>query len=462
MMHTRRFLTFLVFLAALCWLAVPTRAAWPSLGGWFGSEAKVGTPEWWDAHKDEAEFVLGQGYQVPGVEGYFDKDGHPMSGPVAVERITSAAKETSQSGVIPELDPKIQFGKLKNAMGLGPNEQAARAAYAQGARFFNEKHFSAAAIQFKEAADRGVNTEVEQEAMFRLAESYFFDARYIKARDAYNAVADKYPNTPHMDTLIQREWSIARYWEKYEDYSPDWPLTPNFFDKTRPRFDTLGHAIKTYDNIRMNDPTGPRADDAIMDRASVEFKRGHFDDADYYYTLLRKEYPRSEHQFEAHLLGLQAKLRKYQGDEYDGTPLEEAKKLVKQLRLQFAGRLSADERDRLRTVEAQLNQEVVTRDMRMAEYYDNTEHYRAARYYYAEVIKKHPDAEMAQKARDRIAQIAGEPDEPPKRMAWLVDLVPESRERKAVDGIPEIKDGGTRMARNPESAVTPAGATSTQ
>ena len=60
-----------------------------------------------------------------------------------------------------------------------------------------------------------------------------------------------------------------------------------------------------------------------------------------------REYPRSELQFEAHLLGLQAKLRKYQGENYDGTPLEEAKMLVKQLNSQFCGRLSKEEKDRL-------------------------------------------------------------------------------------------------------------------
>ena len=91
-------------------------------------------------------------------------------------------------------------------------------------------------------------------------------------------------------------------------------MTPNGYDQTRPWLDTLGHAIKTYDNIRLNDPTGPRADDAIMATANIYFQRGRFDDADYHYSLLRREYPRSELQFEAHLLGLQAKLRKYQGE----------------------------------------------------------------------------------------------------------------------------------------------------
>ena len=66
------------------------------------------------------------------------------------------------------------------------------------------------------------------------------------------------------------------------------------------------------------------------------------------------------------------------GEDYDGTPLEEAKTLVKQLRSQFAGRLPNEEKERLRTVEGQLNLEIATRDYRMAEYFDGTKHYGAA------------------------------------------------------------------------------------
>ena len=147
-----------------------------------------------------------------------------------------------------------------------------------------------------------------------------------------------------------------------------------------------------------------------MATANIYFSRGRFEEADYNYTLLRREYPRSELQFEAHLLGLQAKLRKYQGEDYDGTPLEEAKMLVKQLNSQFSGRLSKEEKERLATVEGQLNLEIATRDYRMAAYYDNKKDYGAARFYYAEVVKKYPDTELAKKAHDRVAEIKGEPD----------------------------------------------------
>jgi TolA-binding protein len=427
-------------------------AQWP----WSGSEEdeSVGTREWWKKNKRRAVFDPEKGYQVEGVDGYFDGDGRPIQGPVAVERVVEAGEDHSEIGLIPGLDPRVQYNKMKTAVGLGPNEQFARAAYAEGERLFIAKDYSEAADRFEEAVERGPHSPIEQDAMFMLAESHFFGDRYIKARDAYDDLVKEHPNTRYLDTVIDREWSIAQYWENYEEYSPDWLMTPNAYDRTRPWLDTLGHAIKTYDNIRLNDPTGPRADDAIMATANIYFQRGRFDDADYHYSLLRREYPRSEMQFEAHLLGLQAKLRKYQGADYDGSPLEEAKTLVKQLRSQFAGRLPNEEKERLRTVEGQLNLEIATRDYRMAEYFDNTKYYGAARHYYAEVIKKHPDTDLAKQARERMAQIGGEPEKPPKRLAWFVDLFPESSERSRVARIPELQNGGTRLAQPPAQSTT--------
>jgi len=417
----------------------------------------VGSPKWWKQEKPSAVFEPGKGYKVEGVEGYFDGDGRPIQGPVAVERVVEAGEAPTEDGLIPGLDPGVQYDKLKSAVGLGPNEQFARDAYAVGDRLFREKRYVGAVENFQAAIERGPHSPIEQDAMFMLAESYFFDDRYIKARDAYDGLVKEHPNTRYLDAVIDREWKIAQYWEQYERNSPDWAGTPNGYDKSRPWFDTIGHAIKTYDNIRLNDPTGPRADDAIMATANIYFERGRFDDADYHYTLLRREYPRSEFQFEAHLLGLQAKLRKYQGEDYDGTPLEESKTLVKQLAMQFSGRLSNEEKERLRTVEGQLNLEIATRDYRMAEYFDNTKHFGAARYYYAQVVKKYPETELASQARDRMSKIVSEPEDPPTRMAWLVALFPESKERSRVARIPELQRGATRLAEAPANAATTTG-----
>jgi outer membrane protein assembly factor BamD (BamD/ComL family) len=434
-------------------VAITARAQMPWTG-WFGESDPVGSPKWWKKHKNSAVFEVGHGYKVEGFDGYFDGQGRPIDRPVTVVSSPHPdVDDETDKGLIPGLDPHIAYSRMKEAVGLGPNDQAAHKFFMEGERLFDEKRYSVAAIEYEKAADRAVDMRIREDAMFMLAESYYFDDRCIPARDAYNALADKYPSTRYLDKLVEREWEIARYLESYANYHYDVPMTPNAWDKTRPWFDTLGHAIKTYENIRMNDPTGPRADDAIMATAGIYFRKGRYDDADYNYALLRREYPRSEFQFEAHLLGLQSKLRKYQGADYDGSPLEEAQTLVKQLRTNFAGQLSAEERDRLQTVSAQLHQELASRDMQMAQFYDGTKNYGSAKTYYAEVINKYPDSELANRARDRMTEIAGQPEFPEKRLAWFVDLFPESQEHAALAQVPEIKNG-TLIAQPPAETTT--------
>ena len=68
-----------------------------------------------------------------------------------------------------------------------------------------------------------------------------------------------------------------------------------------------------------------------MATGNTYFVKNRYLDADYYYDLLRRDYPRSEHLINAYKLGLQCKLRKYQGAAYDGTPLVEAEELINQM-----------------------------------------------------------------------------------------------------------------------------------
>ena len=78
-------------------------------------------------------------------------------------------------------------------------------------------------------------------------------------------------------------------------------------------FDTFGYAVQAYERVRLYDPTGPLADDSLMALGNAYFRRGQWGDAAYNYDLLCKEYPNSKHQLKAHLFGLQANMRSYQG-----------------------------------------------------------------------------------------------------------------------------------------------------
>ncbi|MDC0935773.1 tetratricopeptide repeat protein [Pirellulales bacterium] len=423
--------------------------SWPTFGA---ANYPPGSPEWWKKNKKKAEYVPNHGLQVAGTPGYFDQKGRPIA-----SRVAKQIGDDDKGGLLDGIQLAGAVEDLKSQVGLGKDEQIARDALAAGDELFRQEKYSKAAARFKEVSARWPDSQLEQDAMFRLAECYFFAEKYAKANDAYEALVQKYSNTPHLDKLIRRQFEIAQYWEQLNRKNPDWPVTPNFIDKRRPLFDTVGRAIKAYDNIRLNDPTGPLADDAVMATANSFFVRGRFRDADYYYTLLRNEYPRSEHQYEAHVLGLQCKLRKYGGPDYIGTPLEEAQKLSRQLRTQFASELDDTQRTRLAEIDAQLNRQLALRISSMAEYYEGKHEYGAAKRYHRDLIAKYPTSELATKANERLIALGDKPDVPAPPLQAVIGLFPENAERAAIAQVPMVERGSQIQVAGREEPVQMSG-----
>ena len=372
---------------------------------------------------------------MAGVSGYFDDQGRPID-----SRVVKQIREEDKGGLLRDIQLSGAVEEIKTQVGMGPDEQAAKQAYAEGERFFRDEKYSQAAKSLKRAIARWPDSKLEQDAMFLLAECYFFSEKYPEANDAYEALVQKYANTPHLDKLIRRQFEIAQFWEKHNQYRPHWPTTPNLLDKRRPLFDTAGRAIKVYDNIRLNDPTGPLADDAVMATANAYFLRGRYRDADYYYDLLRSEYPRSEHQYEAHVLGLQCKLRKYGGPDYIGAPLEEAQKLSRQLRTQFAAELDDAQRARMAAIDGRLQQQLALRVQRLAVYFDDKKEYGAARRYYADLVNEYPQTDLAAAAKERLIALAELPDVPAPPLEPVINLFPQNAERAAIAQVPLLNN----------------------
>ncbi len=343
------------------------------------------------------------------------------SGGVSVKDVKPAEPEKKKGFDWSDLAPENMYKNMKNAAGYGPDEKIARAAKQEGDALFHDKKYKDAAAKFATAADRWPDSPLEEDAMFLKAESEFFSDQYPKAHDTYGGLLKKYANTRHLDTVCAREFALGRYWEQLDTAHPTWPVVPNVTDKSKPLFDTGGYAVQAYERIRQNDPTGPLADVSLMALGNLHFRHGHYEEAAYNYDLLRKEYPNSKFQMKAHLLGLQADMRKYQGTAYDETPLRDAGKVADQTLKQFGDKLG-DERPRVEQAQGQILEEKANREFARAQYYDQHAYYGAARLYYKSVIDAYPNTEKAKEARTRLDQIRNEPDEPPNHFKWLTDM----------------------------------------
>ncbi|MEX2175220.1 MAG: outer membrane protein assembly factor BamD [Pirellulaceae bacterium] len=324
---------------------------------------------------------------------------------------------------------------LRKATGRGPNKDVARALYqAADAEYRHAATvegapraalFEAAGVKFAEAALRWPDSALALDAYFMAGESYFFADNYPDSNYYYEALVKAFPNNKYMDVVDQRRFAIGKYWLDIQRESPEPLYYVNFFDRARPWKDARGHSLRVFDKIRMDDVTGHFSDDATLAVANEHFTRGKYLKADEYYTDLRKTFPTSEHQFAAHFIGLKAKLNSYNGPAYSGAPLDEAEKLIKQMRRQFPQE-SEQEREFIDKSAAEVRFRKAERLAFLGQYYDRRAEYRAAQHYYQQIVSDYQDTPVAGRAQQRVGEIAGLPPVPAQKAQWLIDLLPES------------------------------------
>jgi TolA-binding protein len=343
--------------------------------------------------------------------------------------------------------------RWKKMVGRGPNEPVARQALAAADALFREGKYREAIAKYKQAIDRWPDSAIEEDAMWQLAECWFFTDQYPKAEDQYDELVKKYANTRYLDRIAQRQFVIAQYWIALDEKHHYLTIAPNLFDRSRPIFDTRGRALKAYDHVRINDPRGPLADDSVMAQANAHFLDRQWLDADYFYGLLRSEYPDSEFLLQAHMLGLQAKLRGYQGPGYEGGILGEAEILADQMLVQFPDQLKPDDQERVEKARAEIAAQQALRHWNRAEFYAKGKHYTSARIYYALIARDYPKTMLAQQARQKFDAIKDRPDVSDDPFPLLTRVLnPDALKEAELDAMAEAD---AQIARQDPSGVKP-------
>ncbi len=347
----------------------------------------------------------------------------------AVKAAVAEAEEVEKADDTPftlaDLAPTKVYANLKEMAGYGPDETVARTLYEEGTALFGEARYADAAGKFKSAAKRWPDSSLEEDALFMQGESYFFADKYPEAKEAYEALLKKYDYTRHLDKVTRRLFLVGRYWEQRAAGGSVFSFF-NLTDSSRPWADTFGNALKAYEDIRMYDPTGPLADDSVMATGNAHFLKGRYEDAAQDYDLLRKEYAKSDHQLEAHLLGMESWMHVYQGAKYDGGPLEKAQEIADQALVQFGSELGQHRHEVLDARNGVI-EEKANRDWMVGQYYDKKKCYGAAAFYYRAIIEEYPQTEAAGRARARLDEVRDLPAEPPKHFQWFTRWFEEDR-----------------------------------
>ena len=322
------------------------------------------------------------------------------------------------------LDPTRAFGKIRDWMGLGPDENKAKASMEKGREILlsnpelkDQKKSLEAAKHFVEAAKRFPDSVLEEDALHLAGECYFFADDYYNAFLMYQKLLIKYQHSKHVDNAVRRLFGVAQYWERESERSR--LLFNRMSNKSLPQYDTFGFAKKAYETIFIYDPNGPVSDSALMALATAYLKRGrfqgddNFNQAAYYYQRLREDHPLSKHIAKAYENELFARTQAYLGPEHPNRTLEEAKKLATVTLQQFSGELDYEGRAGVLEMQETILVKKAERLWVTGQFYDTKKrHYGAARVSYEALIREYPQTEYAERARKRLEQIRGLPDTP--------------------------------------------------
>jgi outer membrane protein assembly factor BamD (BamD/ComL family) len=347
---------------------------------------------------------------------------------------------------------------------------------------FDAEKYDESEKAFKTVAKKYKDKPIEEEAMFMIAESKYMRKEYPSAQDAYGELMKKYTATRHTEASTRRLYSIARYWlgsppspsqielVQYNEGRLNTPegdkdipvprqvaIAPNFTDSTRPFFDTHGRAMQALTAVWLNDPTGPIADDALLMAATYHMRKKDFKEADHYFNILREEYPQSEHVQTAYVVGQRVKLLAYQGADYDGKALEDARKLTGSTLKLFP---DVEQTKQLESDLAKMNAAAVARDWKRVELYLRKRHYESAATYCVLIMNRAPDSEYAVKAHQTMVKMG--PDkagEAWNRMPRPSQSVPSRGPRDTFDETPSSQDGidvdREPIDRSDEGEMTP-------
>lgn len=320
--------------------------------------------------------------------------------------------------------------KKKDSTFIEPAVGAAE--YKQANEKFQAKEFKVAEKEFKAIVKKYKNDPIKEDAQFMIAECQYEQKKYSWAQDSYDQLLVDFPSTRHLDQTTKRLFSIARYWlqepsivkgneiqqvnlEDPGSETPEipsdgksrksrWALVPNFFDRTRPVFDTENRALEALKSIWLHDPTGPLADDSLMLTASYYLKKGRYMDADRTFSLLREEYPKSPHLKDAFMLGTHVKLMSYQGPQYDATVLTDAGQL-KETTLRL---FPQEEQARLKEELKKIEWAKAKRDWETVQYWMRRSKPKSAAIYCNLLIENHPTSTFANQARELLAELGQE------------------------------------------------------
>ena len=131
------------------------------------------------------------------------------------------------------------------------------------------------------------------------------------------------------------------------------------------------------------------------------------------------------------MLELEARLKSYQGKDYDDTPLVKSDEILHSIVKQFPKR-SKENLEYLEQQSSSIQTMMAERDYSMGEYYESKGENLAATFHYSKLKDRMDGSPVSDQINERIAALEDKPARPVQPAQWLVNMFPDPDRPKPV------------------------------
>jgi outer membrane assembly lipoprotein YfiO len=290
-------------------------------------------------------------------------------------------------------------GRLTRLEAL-PRENASEQ-FQYAAQFEEAGKWSQALVEYRKVVRHFPDSVLAPRAQFSVGRCYQQLGKLSKAFDAYQVVLDKYPSFAEPDEVIKRQFKIATA----------------FYDGRRKRMPLLGlrigsgrgEAIRLYEQIALNAPFGPVAEEAKYRAGELLERKKRFDDysqsrkpmrpgAINTYLFVVENFEDGERRDDALFRVGECYYRKARRARHDKKALEQALLYYRRYQREFPkGEYAEAVTERI----AEVDHRRAESGFQVGIYYEKRAKYRAALMYYEDVVARFPLSPYAEEAKER-------------------------------------------------------------
>ncbi len=258
--------------------------------------------------------------------------------------------------------------------------------------FRAKKHYRDAIDAYRRVIRRWPQSFSAQDARLGLAECLGAINYYYQAFKEYQQLIEKHPNTPHFDTVLQRQFEIGNLFlagERQKALGLRW-------------FPSLERAIEVFEKVVKNGPYSKVAVEAQFRIGLAYEKQNDYLAAVHAYEKVLERYPKDPLAEAAQFQIGGAYKKESQRAEYDQNAANQAIAAFTDFLLRYPASEKAPLAQQSLTA---LKEEQAKGLYNIGWFYEKNKRYKSALIYYNDVIEKNPASGWATQAKDKVARL---------------------------------------------------------